>query len=309
MSMETRSAAALAVSAAFANACLGACAARALPVPSPSVAEAETFVPADLLPNDLDFLVRFDSRRVRNHATFAPLLLAAVASLPGFFSAVPAVIDRSKVIWVGGRWMPDGFRGDGIVALEGDPAIDPTGMPVALDPSFRPVPRPFGSNAVFERRSVPRDRAVLHVVLGTKGAVLATAAEADAVLRVLASHPDSDRLDPRAHGLVSFALRDPASAVVRWPAGLSYLSALMEDLEACTGSIDVSGSLQLESELVYSSEKSAQHARELAQAEGGRDRASFPELRSLLASAAWTQRGRTLAVRASVSFERFVSRP
>jgi hypothetical protein len=191
---------ALGLSCAIGSSCGGAQPAPPRP-PEPSSA-------LELMPRDLDFVVRLDAVLLAQTA----LASAALSELADH--AAPAMVrdaldtfGNARAIAFGGRWMPDGLHGDGVVAIERGEDANSEALP-APGRLFRERPVRAGGR-MFERIGpARRDEAVLEVMIKS-GLVLATDAEADAVLRVLENGPDRDRLEPPARGLISFALRVP----------------------------------------------------------------------------------------------------
>ena len=203
------------------------------------------------------------------------------------------MLEQARALFVGGRWMTDGFHGDGVIAIE--TRASSSGGDVAVDPAFRHVERMPERVAVFDRQATARDEAALEIVLDGGGVVLATAAEEDAVLRVALRGPDLDRLDPPAHGLVSFAAR-------RLARGEGVLREFGEGLARCAGSVEIGQDIEVESELFYTSEEGASRAAAALRALSERlARASGP-LRSIADSMKLARDAKILRVRASVPF-------
>jgi hypothetical protein len=234
----------------------------------PAKYAVDPLAPSELLPNDLDFVVRIDVRRLRNEPAFDEALgRLANASGSGMLKWVLPALEQSRALFVGGRLMGDGFHGDGVVAIETSAGGS---EPLGVDPSFRHVAGTPKHVEIFERTTDLRDEAAIEVVLAGGGIVLATAAEADAVLRVARSGPDADRLDPPAHGLASFAgrLRPTAPVIMPAPAaltgperGAAFLREIGRGLTRYAGSIEGGDALHIEAELFYTS---ADHAAEAA---------------------------------------------
>jgi len=270
----------------------------------------DPLAPSDLLPNDLDFVVRIDVRRLRNEPVFDDALnRLANASGSGMMKWVLPVLEPSRAVFVGGRLMEDGFHGDGVVAIEtsGVGGSEPLGV----DPSFRHIAGTPKHVEIFERTTDLRDEAALEVVLAGGGIVLATAAEADAVLRVARSGPDADRLDPPARGLASFAgrVRPTAPAIMSARAasttperGAAFLREIGRGLARYTGSIEGGDALHIEAELFYTSADVAAEAAASIRSLVGRLGQSPGALQSLADSMKLGRDSEVVRLHATVSF-------
>jgi hypothetical protein len=281
-------------------AALSAC--RAPAASEPMRERARVLTPSDLLPNDLDFIVRIDAGRVRMSPVLADVIrdlaTRAASTIPG--PMLPA-LESARAIFVGGRLMSDGFHGDGVVALEGRSHFDDPRDGHA-DARFRRVHAHVPDVEIFERASVRRDEAVLKIVLPERGIVLATAAEADAVLRVLNAGPDQGRLDPPAHGLASFAGR--RTAAPPWLATRlgPMLRELSEGLTSYTGSIDASEALTFDVWLVYASDAHASRAAKVGRTTLARLQVLDAPVGTVAHSMRLSEAGGSVRIRASVPF-------
>ncbi len=228
-------------------ACRGPVAADRLPAP-----RAAVVTPSDLLPVDLDFVVRVDTERLRKEPAFEEAIRSVTrGGESGMFRSVLARLEHSRALWVGGRVMSDGFHGDGVMAIEPARTADREIAP--LDSSFRPSNERIDNARIFERSTDARDQAVVAIAIDGGGIVLATTAEADAVLRVLRAGPDEGRLDPPARGLVAFASRAPAIALL-------MPNLLAEGFTHGVGSIEGGDAIHLETELAFASPDQAARA-------------------------------------------------
>jgi hypothetical protein len=172
--------------------------------------------------------------------------------------------------------------------------------PLPLDPSFRKFSDAPPHLQLFERAAGARDQAMLEVVLEGRGVVLATVAEADAVLRVVRSGRDVDRLDPPARGLASWVgrVRGPLAA----GSSSGSFSRVAEGLTKHGGSLEGGDAIHIEADLVYTSPERAEQ--DAAAARDVLDRLSrAPEpLRSLPNSVNLAPAGDTLRIHATVPF-------
>jgi len=253
--------------------------------------------PTDLLPNDLDFVVRIDSRRLREDTALKTAARDLGQASTGVLRSVWPTLEGSQAVYVGGRLMSDGFHGDGVIAIE---QSAPTEDPRPLDPSFRRLVDAPAGVELFDRPAAARDEAALEIILEGRGMVLATPSEVDAVLRVLRSQPDRDRLDPPARGLASFAGKVRGDRVLQGSDG--PLSRASEGLDRYSGSLESGDALRIEADLVYRSrERSDQAARTLAAILAHLASAEEP-LRSLSDSVKLANDGPRLALQATVPF-------
>jgi hypothetical protein len=289
---------------------LAACGATPAPRPPRSL-EARAPSPAELLPDDLDFVVRVDAARIRQNPALAGVVrdVAKVES-SALLEPIQAALGEASAIWVGTRWMSDGFHGDGVVAIEAQPGGDAFAHARPTSPPWRHVALDTSDVEAFEREATARGDAVLQIEIAGRGVVLATAAEADAVLRLLRSAPDDGRLDPPARGLLSFAGRlrtgapigdAPASAILReLTEGLVGYTGSLEEGAAADGVSD--GAVEVEVSLAYASPSDASRASERAKQAAERLVAAGGTVGTVAHSMKLTEVGPSLRIRAAVPF-------
>ncbi|WP_438032817.1 hypothetical protein [Sorangium sp. So ce204] len=166
--------------------------------------------PADLLPADLDLVVRVDVARMREglgQAASDELARRALDEVPD--EALESALQRADVVWLGLR-LADLEEGDRVVVLEGRMA-GLTPDPGRWEPA--PAAQEGGAVdrvAVFDRRGgVAGSRAdtARIIALGDRAVALVSAVEVSSVARLLRDGPDARRGDPAAEGLVSLDLR------------------------------------------------------------------------------------------------------
>jgi hypothetical protein len=208
---------------------------------------------ADLLPADLDVVVRIGWARLRA----SPLYGIAAQSLPERAGTVAlgAALERARTVVVGARVMPDGLHGDGVLAIETEETdLEPATIRHVLGADAL-APRALpGGIVVHEAGSTPgRTDPALLIVAPRTGLVLATAGEADAVLRVAREGPSAGKLEPPARGLVSFAIRAPrGSGWVTASGDRAALKSLTEGLETARGTLDLADDgVELSAEIRY----------------------------------------------------------
>jgi hypothetical protein len=260
--------------------------------PRPSGSRA--VMPSELFPDDLDLVVRIDAVRIRQNPLLSGVVrdLAAKSSTAGIIASAKNAFGDAAAVWVGTRWMSDGFHGDGIVAVEAPPGSDARPAETIARPAIEVLERPASS----------RGEPALEVILQRRGVVLATAAEADAVLRVLRAGPDAGRLDPPARGLVSFAGRIRAGVTLRVASASLAFRELTNGLIGYAGSIEERDGIEVEASLTYANAERATAAAEAAK-RAQKSLAALGDKTEMIAnSVKLTEVGPSLQLRASVPF-------
>jgi hypothetical protein len=268
------------------------------PLPSRSATPKAVFA-RNLLPSNLDFVVRIDAERLRTEKIMeqAARDLARERGSDLFRSLLP-YLDRSRVFWFGGRFLSDGFHGDGVVVIEG-----PDADQIAVDPAFVRTASPRPDVQTFERAASPRGEPVLEVRCAEGGVALATPAEADAVLRILQDGPDPGRLEPSARGVVSFVGRArPGFDGATGAASLS-LSRFARGLQTYAGSLELVDGIEADVDLSYGSSADASQAFEAARELVARLSEGGGPLKILADSVRLSPRDQTLGLRFKVPLE------
>ncbi|HKQ69998.1 MAG TPA: hypothetical protein VJT73_11695, partial [Polyangiaceae bacterium] len=273
---------------------------RPSPVVAPNRFEAASI--SDWIPADVDFLVRIDAARLRRHplaeAAISPRLLGAAGS--GVFRRILPALERAQAIYIGGRVMSDGFQGDGVIAIEDAATGSAEREALAKDGTVRRIALRAANVEAYERVGARRDEPAVELVFDRRGIVLATPAEGDALVRLLRSGPDSDRLEPPARGLVSVAGRPrggvPAEGRMAW------LRPVGEALAKYSASVDAGDAVQMEGELFYEGEEQAERARSALEAALAWAGAAGGPFRSLSDSARLARIGDVLEVRITIPF-------
>jgi len=163
----------------------------------PTFATSRKIDPVDVLPADLDLVVRVDLARMRGGV--GPMALEALAKhLPGE-SMLRGVLDKADAMTIGLR-ADDLDAGDRIVIVEG------AGIEITPDPNlYEPAPPIVEQVRVWDLKVPDGDRAAIARVMQIEQRAVAfiTALEVDATTRVLREGPDEERGQPFAEGLVS----------------------------------------------------------------------------------------------------------
>jgi hypothetical protein len=280
---------------------------RPAPTPiEPGFDRARVNSPEELFPDDLDFVVRIDAARVRQNPALAGVVRdLAKTSQSELLDSIKAAFGDASALWVGTRWMSDGFHGDGVLAIQTPPGGDAArGVARGTTPTTRRrLAVALPDLEAFELPASSRGQAVLEIVVQNRGVVLVTAAEADAVLRVMRSGPDRGRLDPPARGLISFAGRQRGGPPFAVAATTSETwRGLTEGLIGFTGSLEDVEAIDVEASLVYASAKDAARAAELAKGATTRFAAVGGTVGTMADSVKLTEVGSSVRVRARVPF-------
>ncbi|MGK4002350.1 hypothetical protein WMF31_06990 [Sorangium sp. So ce1036] len=215
--------------------------------------------PADLLPADLDLVVRVDVARMRvglGQAAADELARRALDDLPD--EALKGALRRADVAWLGLR-LADLEEGDRVVVLEGRMAG------LAPDPGrWEEARARLGGVSIFDRRgaaALPRADVARIIALGDRAVALVSAVEVSSVARVLRDGPDERRGDPAAEGLVSVDLRGrrlPPHLARRFPS-LGALVAGVERVRAVASLHDEG--VRIDAEIVGVEAAAAERAR------------------------------------------------
>jgi hypothetical protein len=270
-----------------------------------SATSASVLAAADLLPSDLDIVVRIDWPRLRSSPLYGRMGEAISGKGLAKLARLGPVLDDARAVFVGMRIMSDGVHGDGVLVIEGEnTAVDPNDV-LRADGSaeFRRLSDLRGMS-VFERQGdVQRGDAALVVILPHRGILIATPAESDALRRTARSGADVDRLELPARGLVSFAGRvRPGGTALLDGAGGRLLLRISDGLAGVSGSVDISGGsgLALEADMVYADPASAEKGHDAMRAAGVALETLGPWARAFARSLDVSQRDRLVTVRGGI---------
>lgn len=237
--------------------CGGAAAPDAGATPPAGPRIARHVEPVDLMPADLDLVVRVDVARMRaglGPAAADELAARALAEMPD--EALRGAVERADVVWIGLR-LADLEEGDRVVVLEGRMAE------LAPDPArWQPAKAALGGVTILDRRgAVARGDTARLVVLGDRAVALVSPVEVSSVARVLRDGPDERRGDPAAEGLVSLDLRArrlPPRLARRFPS----LGALVAGVERVRAAASLSDEgVRVEAEIIGVDAAGAERAR------------------------------------------------
>jgi len=254
---------------------------------------------ADLVPVDLDFVVRIDTERLRAGNAF-PAVREELArhQRSGLFRALSPQLEHSRSILVGGRIFDGSFQGDGVLVIDGRGAEGAT-----VGPPFARIASPRPDVLLFERPPGERGEPILQVWSRAGAIALATAAEADAVLRIVREGPDRERLQPHAHGVISFAGRGKVDFGANSSGGKGKWRELLRGLESYEGSLELGDGFDADIDILYATAVQMAHAQELVEDIIARLREGKGLLGTLAESTLLSPRDRTLCIRFKVPLE------
>lgn len=242
----------------------GGCAPSELPRPASAPPAIER--PAQTLPADLDVVVRVDVARIRQALGPSVVLTlkeqaAAVGPGGALDAIVRAAIEQTDTLWVGFRPGDSARTSDSVWVLRGRFS----GLDLrAIDRSWSSQ-RPLGGVwYVAERASDARAEPVRAYVRRDDLLVLVSAAEVDAVERVLERGVRGPALQPKEHGTFSVSARPQRLAEHvrdRSPAAARFLGSARLLDATCELTHD---ELRLEIGLQFEDEPSARRAAEAA---------------------------------------------
>ncbi len=206
--------------------------------------------PNEVLPGDLDVVVRLDLARLKQ--ALGPEPEKQLAARLGTDPAVSDAIAEARTATLGLRSL-DLESGDHVLVVEGDmKRFKPDKA------SFEATPSANDRVKIFTR-STPTTRggAELLVLLDDRAVAFASPAEADAMLRVLREGADESRGQPVAEGLLSFDMRPrrlSAELEQRFPS----IARLISQVQRIKGAVHVEAeALVVRVEVIARSETAA----------------------------------------------------
>lgn len=211
-------------------------------------------LPNEIIPADLDIVVRVDVEKLRQ-----TLGRSFDRELQARFSAdemLAASLARARSLTIGLRG-EDLDNGDRVIVVEGDIGA------LELDRrGFVPQPSRNDKVKIYTRSlTAARDATDAVIVLDERAAAFVSPVETDAVLRILREGADAQRGQPLAEGVVSADVRVkrmPPSLERRYPS----LAKLVSQVQRVKALLKVSDEgLRLEGEVVARSEESADKVR------------------------------------------------
>lgn len=166
--------------------------------------------PVDLLPGDLDVVIRVDLSTVRDSlgADTSELLLERAADVASAEGLVREALAKAEVVWLGLR-MADLEHGDRVMVIRSvkergdqEPMIAPDDIAWSREPTAVEGVARWVSKSGPPRQGIERI-----FTFGKRQAVFVSPVQSHSVERVLKRGADQDRGQPAARGLVSFDYR------------------------------------------------------------------------------------------------------
>jgi hypothetical protein len=188
---------------------------------------AKQLEPIDLLPADLDVVLRVDVARLK--AGLGPAFtegLAARAAAQGGDGFVAESMAKADTVWIGVR-LADLDTGDRVLVAEG-----PLGE-VHIEPSEWKETTPAATMEgvrILDRQGIVARASTGRIIVASKRLyAFVSPAEVDATSRLLRSGPDEGRGDPAALGLVSVDVRGhrlPRSLEEKFPSIAAVIAGI-----------------------------------------------------------------------------------
>jgi hypothetical protein len=181
--------------------------------------------PAEVIPGDLDLVVRVDMGRMRSGIGQAATteLLARAAAEPGE-DWLRDAIGRADVVWVALR-VADIISGDRVIVAEGKLGAAKPDLA-----EWVPAPSAVGDVTIYDRKAPPSRAGTARVVaIGDRALAFVTPVEVASVGRVLVEGPDEKRGEPPAEGVISADLRArrlPKPLELRFPSIASIVAGI-----------------------------------------------------------------------------------
>lgn len=237
--------------------------------------------PLDLVPADLDLVVRVDLARLR--AGLGPVDLgpdSGGSGLPGPLSAeadplLREAIEKADTVWLAMR-ATDFDGGDRVIVVSGK-----LGDVVPSPDEYEPARSMLEGVQLFEHRGVVRRTETAQVIaVEDRALAFVSPVETPSVARVLREGPDEGRGDPRAEGLMSldYRARRLSPELERKYPSISAVIAGIERIRASATLVD--RNVALEAEIIAKTDTAADKALRFLQAL--RDNLRDPELEALL---------------------------
>jgi hypothetical protein len=246
----------------------------------------------DIIPGDLDLVVRFDVARMRSG--LGPDVVRELSR-----RAVPArgeellarALERAEVVWLGMR-AADLDSGDRVLVVEGNVG----GLGPSDGPEWTPEKTALRGVTAWDRTGpVDRHGTARVVVIEDRALAFVSAVQAASVARVLREGPDDNRAAPPEDGVVSLELRPrplPAPLAERYPA-IARVIAGVERVRATASLVD--GGARIEAELGARSAEDAQRAQRFLMAL--RDNVQTPRYVELMRTAQLEQLSKAVRLR------------
>lgn len=212
--------------------------------------------PTDVIPADLDLVVRLDIGRLRSGiGSAAADALAKQAIRAGADPELAEAMSCAEVVWIAAR-AAEIETGDRVIVVEGKSCV-----PELARSRWETVRSGNARLRIFDRKgSAPRAGTARIMNLGNRATAFVSPVELDSVKRVLDAGPDAQRGNPRAEGLVSADVR-PRPLSPRLAKKYPSIAAVLSGVERVRGTaVLVEDGLKLDAEVLARSPAGAQKA-------------------------------------------------
>lgn len=218
--------------------------------------------PIDLMPADLDLVLRIDMARMRagiGPAVADALSARALASAGG--DVLESALPCADVVWMGVR-AGEIDAGDRVVVLEGKSCA-----PEAKLSEWKRIGAANAQLTIFRRvGEAPRAGTAEVIALSPRTHAFISPVELDSVHRLLRDGPDDKHGDPRAEGLISLDLRFarlPPALEAKFPS----IGGIVAGLERVRASVVlVDEGLALDAQILSPTREGAERARKFLDA-------------------------------------------
>jgi hypothetical protein len=212
--------------------------------------------PTDVLPADLDLVVRLDIARLRSGiGGVAANVLASQAARAGVDPELREAMACADVVWIATR-AAEIEAGDRVIVVEGKSC-----MPELARSRWGKVRSGNGRLLIFDRKGpVSRVETARIMNLGNRATAFVSPVELDSVKRVLDTGPDAQRGNPRAEGLLSADVR-PRPLSPRLAKKYPSIASVLSGIERVRGTaVLVDEGLKVDAEVLARSPAAAQKA-------------------------------------------------
>lgn len=215
---------------------------------------------AQLMPADLDALIRLDWRRMEreDYDSYAHELLKSLHFPEPLWQQAQDCARGARALWLGMRLGDRGLDGDTVIVIED---ADAKLADKCAPKGWREVGR-VGHIQVFGPPRPEQSRGKLAMAIASdRDWMLVSPGQADAVLRVLRNGPDAHRLEAPDEALVGLAARlDERRMPQAWRRSHPNLVLLGQGLVLVRGKLDVRDQLGVQLSLQYEQPHDAEQA-------------------------------------------------
>lgn len=256
---------------------------------------------SDLIPADLDLVLRFDLARIRQGLgdDSASELSEQALDKADVSGLMREALSRADTVWLGVR-VSDLDVGDRVMAVHYRRPAGDASAPGSLEPdtiAWERLPTAQPKLSLFAARDKPsRTGTALIALMGSDQAAFASPVEAQSLRRLLRTGPDPERGQPTAEGLVSIDYR-ARRLTPRLENRFPSLAALIAGIDRIRAIVSLSGAkFELSGRIHCKSTGAAVKVEQFLATIGAASKAR-PELEELLGALKLERNDRTLIVR------------